>query len=88
MHGLHFLRIEQLLGWSLQVSAFVIFAYDKASAIASGSRIPNMWLRWIALLAGPGAISAMLLFRHKIRYPSLVGLAICSTAAWAAVYLR
>ena len=72
----------------LQVMVFAVFAYDKACALASRSRVPNVWLRVLAAVAGPGALLSMLLFRHKIRYPTMLVLAGASCAAWSWLLLR
>ena len=67
---------------ALQGVAFVVFAYDKACAVAARSRVPNAWLRVLAACAGPGALLAMALFRHKIRYGSMVFLSAASCLVW------
>lgn len=51
--------------------AFVAHGVDKRSAIHGRRRTPEARLHLWELLGGwPGALLAMLLFRHKIRKPS------------------
>jgi len=71
----HLLRPEDnwILGWLVFASAlnFLLFAYDKLRARASGGRIPESWLVLIGAIGGwVGGLAAMLLFRHKTVKPS------------------
>lgn len=49
-------------------AAFLVYALDKAQAMAGGWRIPESTLLLFALLGGwPGAWAAQRIFRHKTR---------------------
>ncbi len=48
--------------------AFVLYLYDKRSALRSGWRMPEVRLHLVELLGGwPGALIAQQRFRHKTR---------------------
>ena len=80
----HFEAPQGALIWaSLQAAVFLVFGFDKICAVAFRSRVPNAWLRALAVCAGPGALAAMVVFRHKIRYPSMLLLSVLSSAGWA-----
>lgn len=60
----------QWIFWLWNVLTFFIYAWDKRRAIYHGKRIPEIVLLLLAFLGGSvGALSAMLLFRHKTRNP-------------------
>lgn len=65
-----FAENQYLLAYIIMVNiaTFVIFGLDKIKAKTNSYRIPKKTLFTFALLGGtPGAILAMLLFRHKTR---------------------
>lgn len=53
--------------WMWNVLTFFVYAFDKRQAIYNGWRVPEV----ILLLLGGyiGALSAMIMFRHKIKKP-------------------
>jgi uncharacterized membrane protein YsdA (DUF1294 family) len=51
---------------AISLTAFIAFGFDKLSAIAHWLRVPEWVLIGLALAGGtPGALVAMLIFRHK-----------------------
>ncbi len=53
----------------LNLTAFLLFAYDKSCAVNKKQRIPEILLILSALLFGAtGAFFAMLIFRHKTKH--------------------
>lgn len=53
---------------ALSILCFVVYAVDKAAAVAGRRRISENMLLGLGLLGGwPGAILAQQIFRHKIR---------------------
>lgn len=57
-----------LLGMNLL--SFLLYGWDKHLAMRKKRRIPERSLLFLALLGGgPGALLAMLLFRHKTQKP-------------------
>ncbi len=66
---------QPLVAWLIGVSAtaFVYYGYDKLAAQRDRLRVPESVLLGLALLGGsPGALLAMLAFRHKIRKGSFL----------------
>lgn len=58
------------LAWALvlllNVTALVVYGYDKWKSRGQGRRVPERTLLWLLLLGGwVGAWTAMSLFRHK-----------------------
>jgi uncharacterized membrane protein YsdA (DUF1294 family) len=64
----------------VSVVTFALCGWDKASAIARRSRVPERVLLGLALLGGsPGLLVGMAVFRHKTRSPGfLISLAAIS----------
>lgn len=52
----------------LNIWAFVIFARDKLRAQRKGARIPENALLFIAALGPLGALTAIIVLRHKTRH--------------------
>lgn len=51
---------------AINLVTFVIYGYDKMIAASDWTRVPERMLLLLALVGGtPGALIAMLLFRHK-----------------------
>ncbi len=83
-----------LPGWTLWglawlivtgVAAFAMHAFDKRAAIRGRRRIPEARLHLLELLGGwPGALIAMLLFRHKVRKASYLAVFIAIVVVWVA----
>ena len=74
--------------WMLVVSvtAFVLHGVDKRAAIKGRRRIPEARLHLLELLGGwPGAVAAMMLFRHKIRKPSYLAITVVIAVVWVAM---
>lgn len=70
---------------AVNLAAFTAHAVDKRAAIRDRRRIPEARLHLLELLGGwPGALLAMLLFRHKIRKPSYLLVFGLIAAAWIA----
>lgn len=68
------------------VTAFVLHGVDKRAAIKGRRRIPEARLHLVELLGGwPGALAAMMLFRHKIRKPSYLAVTVVIVVVWIAV---
>jgi uncharacterized membrane protein YsdA (DUF1294 family) len=68
--------LEPLLSWAIAISltAFIAFGFDKLSASAHWLRVPEWVLIGMALAGGtPGALLAMLIFRHKTAKRSFQG---------------
>lgn len=56
---------------AVNAATFLLYAWDKASAVRRGRRIPEAVLHLLALLGGsPAALLGQLLFRHKTRKAS------------------
>ena len=69
----------------INIIAFTAQGLDKRAAIRGRRRIPEARLHLWELLGGwPGALLAMVLFRHKIRKPSYLLVFGLITAAWVA----
>lgn len=59
---------QVLVGFNVLV--FCVYGFDKLKARRGWRRVPEATLLWLtALGAGPGALLAMLCFRHKTRKP-------------------
>ena len=52
----------------LNLMAFVVFARDKLKAQRKGARTPENTLLFIAALGPPGALTAIIVLRHKTRH--------------------
>lgn len=60
----------QWIFWLVNVLSFCVYAWDKRRAIFHEKRIPEIVLLLLAFIGGSvGSLSAMLLFRHKIKNP-------------------
>ena len=67
-----------LIGWSS--ATFVAYGIDKAQARRAGWRIPEIGLHGMALAGGAtGGWLGMLLFHHKIRHASFIGVLALAT---------
>ncbi len=67
--------------------AFMAHGLDKRSAIQGRHRTPESRLHLWELLGGwPGALCAMLLFRHKIRKPSYLVVFVAIVLGWLAAF--
>ncbi len=79
-----------LVGWItvMSVVAFVVHGLDKRAAVRHHRRVPEARLHLLELLGGwPGAVMAMLLFRHKIRKMSYLAVTGVIVLFWVALPL-
>ncbi len=69
--ALHFfISLNLAISWiiSVNITAVLLYGYDKIQALRDGFRIPEKVLHTIVLFGGGiGGLAAMILFRHKIR---------------------
>lgn len=57
----------------INIVTFAMFGYDKHNAVYSKWRIPEFLLLIFSFIGGAlGALSAMILFRHKTKHPKFV----------------
>jgi uncharacterized membrane protein YsdA (DUF1294 family) len=74
-----------LVGWMIVISviAFLAHGLDKRAAVRHHRRVPEARLHLLELLGGwPGAVLAMLLFRHKIRKVSYLAVTAAIVLLW------
>jgi uncharacterized membrane protein YsdA (DUF1294 family) len=67
-------------------AAFVMHGFDKRAAIRERRRVPEARLHLLELIGGwPGAILAMLFFRHKVRKATYLVITAAIVALWVGV---
>ena len=84
--------IQLLFTWVavLSIGAFCAYWLDKKLAKKDKRRVPErVLLTWSILGGAPGAVLAMVAFRHKIRFPTfwLVQMSALSLWGWVAYQL-
>ena len=62
------LPVPVILYAGLNILAFVVFTYDKFRAKVMMGRSSETYLLVVAALGPPGALTAMILFRHKTHH--------------------
>jgi uncharacterized membrane protein YsdA (DUF1294 family) len=79
-------RYAALWHAAASAAAVMLFALDKYQARRGGDRVPEARLFLISLLGGwPGALLAMLLFRHKTAKGSFQLKLVAAVLLWSAV---
>jgi uncharacterized membrane protein YsdA (DUF1294 family) len=67
----------------LSIAAFLAYALDKKLAVKEKHRVPERaLLAWSIIGGAPGALLAMLAFRHKIRFPTFWLVQSASLGLW------
>ena len=80
--------VAALVAWMTVASAVAFLAHgrDKRAAIKGRRRTPEARLHLLELLGGwPGAVLAMLLFRHKTRKASYLAVTVVIVLGWILV---
>ena len=87
MNGARYLLIGYIL--LINLTTFIIVAYDKAKAKMKGRRVPEASFFALALIGGAtGVFLGMQVFRHKTRHLAFaVGMPVMSAIDIALVYL-
>jgi uncharacterized membrane protein YsdA (DUF1294 family) len=78
--------IQILMAWVavMSVGAFLAYGLDKKLAKNDKRRVPErVLLTWSYLGGAPGALLAMMSFRHKIRFPTFWIAQLFAIAAWS-----